>query len=151
MRAATQGTLHVLHAGASWEEAIRKRPDLQDLPAAVQEDIRGAWWNGIREQVSALARRHAVTDDCVEVIEGEAAELVPRVAHSHSAAIVALGAVSRSALGRALIGHTAERVLDALECDVLIVKPADFRTPVSRESTHRVVQDTAQVPGNPAS
>jgi nucleotide-binding universal stress UspA family protein len=30
--------------------------------------------------------------------------------------------VSRSALKNLFIGHTAERVLDALPCDVLVVK-----------------------------
>jgi universal stress protein E len=36
---------------------------------------------------------------------------------------VVIGAVSRSRLDRVLIGNTAERVLDKLECDVLVVKP----------------------------
>jgi hypothetical protein len=42
-----------------------------------------------------------------------------------------------------LIGHMAERVLDALECDVLIVKPPGFQTPVSRESTHHIARSAA--------
>jgi universal stress protein E len=37
-----------------------------------------------------------------------------------------MGAVSRSALERMLIGQTAEQVLDAVDCDVLVVKPPDF-------------------------
>jgi universal stress protein E len=28
------------------------------------------------------------------------------------------------------IGHTAERVIDALECDILVVKPRGFKTRV---------------------
>jgi universal stress protein E len=43
-----------------------------------------------------------------------------------------MGAVSRSALRRLLIGNTAERVLDELGCDVLIVKPRGFKTTVPR-------------------
>ena len=35
-----------------------------------------------------------------------------------------MGAVSRSGLKRVFIGNTAERVLDDLPCDVLVVKPA---------------------------
>lgn len=34
-----------------------------------------------------------------------------------------MGAVSRSRLDRLLVGNTAERVMDNLECDVLVVKP----------------------------
>ena len=35
-----------------------------------------------------------------------------------------MGAVSRSALKRLFIGNTAERVLDSVNCDVVVVKPA---------------------------
>jgi universal stress protein E len=49
-------------------------------------------------------------------------------------AIVVMGAISRSGLKRLLIGNTAERILDALRCDVLVVKPARFRSPVRRDS-----------------
>jgi hypothetical protein len=41
--------------------------------------------------------------------------------------MVVMGAISRSAIGRFLLGSTAEWVLDALPCDVLIVKPARMR------------------------
>jgi universal stress protein E len=37
-----------------------------------------------------------------------------------------MGAIARSGLRRALIGSTAERVLESLPCDVLVVKPQDF-------------------------
>jgi universal stress protein E len=45
-----------------------------------------------------------------------------------------MGAVSRSGLKRVFIGNTAERVLDALPCDVLVVKPAHFASRVERRS-----------------
>jgi universal stress protein E len=43
-----------------------------------------------------------------------------------------MGAVSRSALKRLFIGNAAERVLDRLDCDVLIVKPRGFKSGVER-------------------
>ena len=42
--------------------------------------------------------------------------------------------VSRSGLKRVFIGTTAERVLDALPCDVLVVKPAHFASRVEHRS-----------------
>jgi universal stress protein E len=45
-----------------------------------------------------------------------------------NAGVLVMGAVSRSGLQRLLIGNTAERVLDAVPCDVLVVKPARFRS-----------------------
>jgi len=47
---------------------------------------------------------------------------------------VVMGALSRSGLKRLFIGNTAEAVLDALPCDVLIVKPGKFETKVERRS-----------------
>jgi universal stress protein E len=37
-----------------------------------------------------------------------------------------MGAISRSRLRELFIGSTAERILDRLHCDVLVVKPGDF-------------------------
>jgi universal stress protein E len=42
-----------------------------------------------------------------------------------------MGAVSRSGLRKLFLGSTAEQLLDRLPCDVLVVKPAGFRTPVA--------------------
>jgi universal stress protein E len=46
------------------------------------------------------------------------------------AGVVVMGAVSRSRIQRLLIGNTAERVLDDMPCDVLVVKPAGFKSKV---------------------
>jgi universal stress protein E len=43
-----------------------------------------------------------------------------------------MGAVSRSGLQRLFIGHTAERLIDQLNCDVLIVKPRGFKSPIRK-------------------
>jgi universal stress protein E len=44
--------------------------------------------------------------------------------------IVIMGAISRSIVSDVFIGSTTEKVLDFLECDVLIVKPEGYKTPV---------------------
>ena len=44
--------------------------------------------------------------------------------------VVVMGAISRSILSDVFIGNTTEKVLDFLDCDVLIVKPNEFETPV---------------------
>jgi universal stress protein E len=64
------------------------------------------------------------------LVTGDPAFALPRIVGKHRASVVVMGAVSRSALARLFIGHTAERVIDALKCDVLIVKPRRFKTRV---------------------
>jgi len=142
IRAALKGSLRVFHAAAPWD-GPRAMRDLQSLPEEVVEDVHGAYSRSIQAPVIALARRHQVAERCVQVVEGDAAELLPGVVRNEPAQIVALGAVHRSRLGRALIGHTAERLLDALECDVLVVKPSAFTTPVARASTQHIARSAA--------
>jgi len=66
----------------------------------------------------------------VHVVPGLPAEQLPKLVKSLGAEIAILGAVSRSGLKRLVVGNTAEAVFDALACDILVVKPAGFRSKV---------------------
>lgn len=52
--------------------------------------------------------------------------LIPKVAHQLNAAVTVIGTVARTGLAGALMGNTAEVVLDSLESDVLVLKPEDI-------------------------
>jgi universal stress protein E len=84
-----------------------------------------------RARVAAATREitkaHGLGQESVRVLQGAASELLPRVAAEDHADLVVMGAVSRSRLREVFIGSTAERVLDRLPCDVLVVRSADFR------------------------
>jgi universal stress protein E len=67
------------------------------------------------------------------VVEGHPALAIPFAARKLHAGLVVMGAVSRSGLKRVFIGNTAERVLNALPCDVLVVKPDSFESRVQGE------------------
>jgi universal stress protein E len=60
-------------------------------------------------------------------VDGNPVEAIPRLARRQRAGLVVMGAISRSGLQRLVVGNVAEQVLDALPCDVLAVKPAQFR------------------------
>lgn len=53
-----------------------------------------------------------------------------QTARSIDADMVVMGAISRSVLTDVFLGNTTEQVLDFLDCDILIVKPNEFQTPV---------------------
>jgi universal stress protein E len=85
------------------------------------------------------ARRHEVDGDPIYGI--------PKVARAMRAQIVVMGAVSRSGLKRVFIGNTAERVLNTLPCDVLVVKPPQFKARISDQSRGmRVVAPPPLIP-----
>ena len=48
--------------------------------------------------------------------------------------MVVMGAISRPGYKRLLIGNTAERILDDLTCDIMVIKPPNFRSGVLRAS-----------------
>ncbi|HMK84865.1 MAG TPA: universal stress protein [Steroidobacteraceae bacterium] len=81
----------------------------------------------IRKQFKTLSSRYRIAPRRVHLKMGDPAFELPSLARSIRARMVVMGAVARGAVKRALIGNTAERVLDAMPCDVLVVKPKDFR------------------------
>ncbi len=86
----------------------------------------------MRVAVARLAKRHGVSPDAVLLRQGVPAELVSATTAKLRADVLVMGAVSRSAMGSAFIGNTAEAVLDEVTCDLLVVKPRGFRTAVPR-------------------
>ena len=78
----------------------------------------------LRHSSVAASRRYVIAAHPIDAID-------TAVRRSHSAMVV-MGAISRSGFKRLLIGNTAERILDVLTCDVLVVKPRDFSSRVPR-------------------
>ena len=77
-------------------------------------------------QIKQLTDQYGIVDGNLHVDAGMAAEYIPRMAAGWHADIIVMGAIARSGLKRALMGSTAEQVLETLPCDVLVVKPTDF-------------------------
>lgn len=125
------GSLHAFHAympliGVA-PLAVSAAPFIV-LPPEAEE----AHGRVIARAIDQLAEAAGVPPACRHVHMGDVtAELIATVQRTR-ARLVVMGAVSRSALARMLIGNTAERVLDKLSCDVLIVKPRGFKSKVAR-------------------
>jgi len=75
-----------------------------------------------------------VPEQHIHVEAGDALTLLPRFVTPDSSDLLVMGAVSRSCIRKALIGYTAETVLDETDCDVLIVKLKRRARPVLREA-----------------
>jgi universal stress protein E len=80
----------------------------------------------IESSLSAIVAAHGLTPDQVHLLQGSASEVLPEAAAAQHADLLVMGAVSRSRLEEIFIGSTAERALDRIPCDTLIVKPLDF-------------------------
>lgn len=88
----------------------------------------------IRKRFGAFNREHGITARRGHLQMGDPAFVLPQLANALKAQILVMGAVSRAPVKRLLIGSTAERVMEMLPCDILVVKPDGFGSPVSRRS-----------------
>jgi universal stress protein E len=76
-----------------------------------------------RNAVGDLLREAGMEAVDSRVEDGDIREVLTALLTELKADLVVMGAVSRSGLQRLALGSTAERVLDFLPCDVLVVKP----------------------------
>ena len=140
---ALRGTQHVLHAYvpfpvATGPEVMVSQENIERLQEEATAAAQKALDAELRTSRIPKARRHLVGRHPPDAIAQTARE-------THSS-IVVMGAISRSGLRRLIIGNTAERALDLLTCDVLIVKPQRFanRVPLRRRGV-RIVPSTVTV------
>ena len=77
---------------------------------------------------------HGLDDDHSHLVAGLTHEELPAIANNLKADVVVMGAVARNRWKRLFIGATAERTLEDLPCDLLIIKPDWFQTPVEQHT-----------------
>lgn len=108
------------------------------LPAPLQtEELAESLEAHHRRALDDLVAGRGLPEDAVHLLEGAPRWRLPDFCDEAGADIVVMGAVSRSALERVFIGALAEKVLDRLPCDLLIVKPEGFVCPEIAELTNR--------------
>ncbi len=129
LRAALHGSLAALHA---YQPLPLPPPPGLPLDDHVPQRLRESARRGARARFDAALEGSKVRGTHRYLVEGPPATVIPAVARRLRSAIVVMGAVSRSGLRRLFIGNTAEKVMDALPCDLLVVKPPRFRNRVPR-------------------
>ena len=77
---------------------------------------------------------HKVADENAHLVAGLTHEELPLIADKLKADVVVMGAVARNRWKRLFIGATAERTLEDLPCDLLIIKPDWFQSPVDLDN-----------------
>ena len=113
-----RGTLHIVHANYPSIVGLKPRTDRAWSTLSYEELQKQE-----SESFEMFRANAAIPRTRAHLVEGNPSREIPRVADKLGAAIVVMGALSRSGLERLFIGNTAERVLGALNCDVLVVKP----------------------------
>jgi universal stress protein E len=126
---ALRGALHVVHAfeplpaGAMNGDYISGEW-VTELEDASEKQARSALERTVRDVEIPRSRQHLIARHPIDAIEQAASAI--------GSDIVVMGAISRSGLKRLVLGNTAEKLLDHLPCDVLVVKPRRFTNRVPR-------------------
>lgn len=114
-----------LHAFHAFEPAVRFVPGtaLEPLPVLAPPADQRRHERAVRARVLRVTRAARLPASRVRIVQGEAARALPEFVDEVHGGVAVLGSVTRGLLQRWMIGSTAERVLDAINCDVLVVPP----------------------------
>jgi universal stress protein E len=123
---ALAGELHLFHARVPWASASHQLRGPQWVPDVAKDESQVDYEHRVKSQVAELAHRYNLADLRTHLVDGDVRDCLPAFSRTEAVDMVAMGVLSRSAFERALLGDTALRLLHALDCDVLIVKPPGY-------------------------
>lgn len=104
--------------------------ELPDFDPSVYNDaIRGQHLLAMK----ALRQKFSIDEKFTHVDKGLPEEVIPSLAEHLDAGVVVLGTIGRTGLSAAFLGNTAEQVIDHLRCDLLVIKPDGFTSPIERD------------------
>ena len=85
------------------------------------------WFNQILRQYPGLSELKYQ----VHLKKGDPSNLIPQVVKKKKINLIVMGTLSRSGIEGLLIGNTAEKTLQEVDCSVMALKPDDFVSPVT--------------------
>jgi|TARA_B110000008_G_scaffold62230_1_gene62080 universal stress protein E len=78
-----------------------------------------------KDECERYAKKYNINDDHIHITEGDPDDVVEVMAKEIEADLIVIGTVAREGLSGVLLGNTAERIVDRVACDVLVIKPLD--------------------------
>ncbi|WP_022940500.1 universal stress protein UspE [Psychromonas hadalis] len=84
-----------------------------------------------QKSLQEYAQKNQIAENEIHLVQGLPEDVISTVATEIDAQLVILGTVGRSGLTATLLGHTAEQVIDQLDCDLLALKPTGFISPIT--------------------
>lgn len=123
--------LDVIHAYLKPHKTILS-PGVGPLSVPLAPDALQLHYDTLKKSVVKLAQKYGVPATATHLKPGLPHDALIASTSRLKTDVLVMGAVSRSGLDRLFIGSTAERVIDHVECDVLVVKQAGFRTSIPR-------------------
>lgn len=119
-----------LHALAAWNQPvhphIRNRMDEEAYEALLEQ-----YKTEVRKRFDKLLADFSHADVSRHLVRGKASRSITRYVEDYDIDLLIMGTLSRTGIPGLLIGNTAERVLNHVDCSVLTLKPEGFTTVIA--------------------
>ncbi|MBF7072834.1 universal stress protein UspE [Glaciecola sp. MH2013] len=76
-----------------------------------------------KTKLKEYATQYSLDDSFVHVEEGLPEDIVPQLCKDLDIDLLVIGSVGRRGMSAAILGNTAEMIIDSVECDTLVIKP----------------------------
>jgi nucleotide-binding universal stress UspA family protein len=122
--------LHIFHAwSVLYEKLMQYRAGISTEEI---EALRHKTKQSHQQIVDELVGEYApdVPKNNIHVRRGEAGKLIPKIIQDREIELIVMGTVGRTGISGLLIGNTAEKILNNVDCSVFTVKPDGFISPV---------------------
>ena len=104
-----------------------------EIPEFDASEYNVAMRNHHQQAMTEHAIKFGLDQSNTHLEEGLPETVIEQVAQELDAELVVLGTIGRTGISAALIGNTAEHVIDQLNCDVLALKPEGYISPLADE------------------
>lgn len=121
------GELHVVHCFHSIPQAAIFDEHLTIDYAALHEKVKTQH----SAQLQALVDKEGLKSAILHLEDGEVHSVVPKMVERERIEVLAMGSIARGVLDRLLMGSSVERIVDHVNCDILLVKQPGFISPVT--------------------
>jgi universal stress protein E len=121
--------LHIVHAWQMPFALQMESANMDDEELAQEvEEVRQACIDHIKQSLGKYEGPH---EPHIHTSKGSPAQMIREAVNHLDPDLLVMGTISRAGLAGVLIGSTAERLLDRVDCSILAVKPEDFVSPVT--------------------
>jgi universal stress protein E len=133
-----QCQLHVVHA---WQMPLSLQMSAGRISNIEHQDQVHQIERDVQEHIQGHLPADALKRIEIHNAMGTPAQVIGEAVAKLSPDLLVMGTISRSGIAGLLIGSTAERMLHAVDCSILAIKPLEFESPVlgklrSAELTH---------------
>ncbi len=112
---------HVLHTYASIPQSAIFDDTVSGDFASIQSQIKKEHEERLTQVVQSFDPEFDLS--LLHLVEGEIHQQLPKFVNEKGINMVVMGSLARGMLDRLLLGSSVERVLDAVPCDILVLKP----------------------------